>query len=345
MHVALVGMVLAGVLALSAVAKLRDRSSTRSATRLLRLPRLLQAPWVAVALPVGELLLAALLLATPAPLVVVPAVAALVLFVVYLAVIARALRFDPRPDCSCFGRIGDQRVSAKTLVRNLLLVALAGWFVVDTWPAGTSVPGALSGFGSDDVGWLLAAMLAGAVTVLVLLPAPGSSAPRLTPGPVPTVEPEGPLDYLRTPFPPATLLTHDGQPRSLADLTREAAVLLIGMDCTCGSVAEVAQRLPEWRSRLAPVRLVVFTPAEPTPLRRAFDLPPDDLLLDHQYHLWNQWNLVRGMPAAVLLGADGLLAGGPVTGPALVTDFVTAVIEQLDEAAADQPQASDSTQA
>lgn len=333
-----VGIVLAAVLALSGVAKLRDRGSTQSAIVLLRLPRILHGAWVATALPIGELVLAVLLLATPGQWALLPAAAAFALFGVYLAIVARAMTFDLRPSCGCFGRIGDQRIRAKTVVRNVLLLALSGWFLAACLRGG-SVPGLLSSFSADDGWWLLAALLGCAAAVLVILPAPGGSRPRPTPRVEVAEDEPQELDYLRTPFPPATLLDHAGRPRSLADLTRESAVLLIGMDCTCGSVAEVARQLPQWREALAPVRIVVLSPVEPTPLRRAFDLPPVDLLLDHQYQLWNQWNLVRGLPAAVLLGADGLLAGGPVTGPTAVAEFVDEIVEQLAD------QASESTQA
>ncbi|WP_446698812.1 MauE/DoxX family redox-associated membrane protein, partial [Aestuariimicrobium sp. T2.26MG-19.2B] len=326
----LVAVVLSGVLALSGVAKLRDRGATLSSIRMLRLPQFLAAGWFTAALPIGELVLAALVLVTPRPLAVVPAVAVAVLFVCYLAVIGRALTFPVRPTCGCFGRIGDQRVSAKTLVRNLLLVVLAGWLVVAT-ARGFWVPGALGSLNRDEGWWLLAALLGAAVLVLVTLPAPGGEERdedrarergrvRGRAGADPWDLPptggvdEGPLPHLGTTFPPATLLTHDGRPRSLADLTRESAVLLLGMDCTCASVAEVAVLLPEWRQRLAPLRIMVFTPTEPVLLRRAFDLPPDDLLLDHQRQLWSQLNLVRGLPGAVLLGTDGRLAAGPVSG-------------------------------
>src|SRR3954454_12608918 len=119
---ALVGISLAGVLVLSGLAKLRDRDSTRSAIRELRLPRVLHGSWVARTLPLGELVLALALLLSPAPVAVAPAIASAVLFVGYLVIIARAMTFDPRPSCGCFGRIGDQRVRPKTLVRNGLLV-------------------------------------------------------------------------------------------------------------------------------------------------------------------------------------------------------------------------------
>ena len=43
--------------------------------------------------------------------------------------------------------------------------------------------------------------------------------------------------------------------------------------------------------------------------------------------------IVAGSPVAVLLGADGLLAGGPVHGVAEIEQFVADIAEQLGEAA------------
>ena len=42
---------------------------------------------------------------------------------------------------------------------------------------------------------------------------------------------------------------------------------------------------------------------------------------------------LSGSPVAVLLGADGLLAGGPVHGVAEIEQFVADIAEQLGEAA------------
>lgn len=118
-------LTIVAVLVVSGLAKRREVQSTRSVLRLLKLPRWLQVPWVASALPWGELALAAALLVPVRPVAVLASVGVLVLFIAYWVVIARALRFNPRPACGCFGRIGDQSVTERTLVRNTLLVMLA----------------------------------------------------------------------------------------------------------------------------------------------------------------------------------------------------------------------------
>ncbi len=79
---------------------------------------------VATALPWGELVLGALLVAGVAP--PWPAVAALALLVAFTVFIARRLHDGERPPCACFGARSDRPLGARQLVRNavLLLVAL-----------------------------------------------------------------------------------------------------------------------------------------------------------------------------------------------------------------------------
>ena len=101
-------------------------ASTTSVLGLLRLPNALQQRWVALALPWGEGLLAAAILLAPAgaPQVLAAALT-LVLMASYWVVVARAMTFRPRPSCGCFGDIGDQRITGRTLARNSVLVGLA----------------------------------------------------------------------------------------------------------------------------------------------------------------------------------------------------------------------------
>ena len=58
-----------------------------------------------------------------------------------------------------------------------------------------------------------------------------------------------------------------------------------------------------------------------------------------QPHVWidHEWAMLKavggyGTPSAVLLGADGLLAGGPLGGADEVREFVGEIIGNLEEA-------------
>lgn len=318
-------LLLAAVLISSAIAKLRERGATGSAIVLLRLPRFLQRSWVTWALPVGEIALALALLLPWSPVAVAAALATLVLMVTYWAVIARAMTFDPRPSCGCFGRIGDQTVSERTLVRNSLLVLAAGlglW-----WSArGHTVWTTLATFGLGEWCWLLVVVLAAAVAVLIL----GRSAPRpaetsLFPAPVPEADPE---EYVRAPVPPALLQDPTGRVQLLLELVRARAQLLIFYTCACPPAIETDALVPEWQRRLA--QLDVLSVATFVPQPGHFQQP---LWLDHGSLAYLALRMT-GHPSAVLLGADGLLAGGPVEGLDQIRDFVDEIEAVLAEAAA-----------
>jgi len=322
-------LLLAGVLLLSGWAKWREPAATGSAIVLLRLPRWVQAPWVSRALPIGEALLAVAILAPWSPLVRAAAMAAVVLFVVYAVIVARALTFDPRPSCGCFGRIGDQRIVPKTLVRNLFLVGAAGVFA---WFAGAGHTVWSTMAALDGTGW---AWLAGAVlvTVTVVLIAPRSPAapapaPALAPlPPGPTSAAPSPIDaeadpeeYLRRPIPDAVLHDPDGTAYTLAEMAQQRPQLLVFVNCYCGSTHAALRLAQERAPRLPQVDVrpvfsgVPVMPGEP-------DLSTDHSWLDPKGVTWRTFGLVQS-PSGVLLGADGLLAGGPVGGNAELAEFL-----------------------
>ena len=61
------------------------------------------------------------------------------------------------------------------------------------------------------------------------------------------------------------------------------------------------------------------------------DLPTDDAWRDHASLGWKAFGL-GSSPAAVLIGADGLLAGGPVSGQEDVEQFFAEIGEALADA-------------
>lgn len=324
-------LTLAAVLVLSGVAKLGDPGSTASMIRLLRLPSLLGHRLVPRALPVVELATAVLLLTPWRWTYAVGAAVSLSLFAAFLVVVARAMTFDPRPTCGCFGRVGDHRITARTVWRNVLLLVLA------LVTAGIAVSGSAGGalVARYDLGdWLWLGLAAGLAAVAVLvLGGSGTSAVRprrdgdpssgaAAEPPVPDAE----LDYVRAPIPRGVLLSEDLQVTSLHALVRRRAQLLVLVNCWCGSTMATVERLSSWRERL----------------------PELDVQLVHTHRPWDEpalsgvdgvwWDPGSGVydalragvsPAAVLLGADGLLAGGPVNGVDAVEEFVDDIVAEL----------------
>lgn len=335
-------LVLAAVLVLSGLAKMRDTTSTHSVLRLLRLPAPLTQRWVARALPWGELAVAALLLTPWWPAYALGAAAALGLFVAFWVVVARAMTFDPRPTCGCFGRIGDHRINARTLWRNTLLVALAlvaGWIALRR-VAATSL---VTDFAGNDWLWLLLAVATATVAVLILgtsgMPSPSRRATRRQAGGPPhehagagqgAEDAQEELDYVRRPVPRGILIGRDGQAVELQTLPRARAQLLILVNCWCGPTHAALDRLPAWREQLPELDVqMVFGP-------RPFDegAAPSGvpgIWWDPGHRVYEALE-VGASPGAVLLGADGLTAGGPVNGIEEIEAFVADIEAQLAEA-------------
>lgn len=122
--------VLVGVFAVSGFAKLFGLDRSRHAARALGVPEFL-APTVGIAVPVVELLVAALLIAQPSPRI--GAAIAVVLLAAFSVVIGANLARDHRPECNCFGVLSNTPIGWPTLVRNLvlLLAAATTWVVGD----------------------------------------------------------------------------------------------------------------------------------------------------------------------------------------------------------------------
>ena len=337
-------LLLAGVLLLSAVAKWKEPVSTQSAITLLRLPRFLQNQAVAKALPIGEGVLALAMLAPWSPVVKVASVLAAALFLAYAVIVGRALTFDPRPSCGCFGRIGDQRIIPRTLVRNLFLVAAAGVFLWFAF-AGHTVPATLTGLGDVGWAWILMAALVAVVAVLVL----GSSAggPSRAPAPRATSDVASSTDsgvdagaeeedYIRTPIPQGLLLDPEGAPHLLTEIALQRAQLLVFVNCYCGSTHLALRSAREWRERLPQIDVrTVFSGVPVMP--STDDLDTTDSWVDHGSLAWRKFDLHQS-PSAVLLGADGLLAGGPVAGNEELDAFLEEIAEALAEAPVGQPE-------
>lgn len=121
-------VVLAGVLAISAISKLRSRHAVQQQMGALVGERL--APLIGPLLPAAELLVAVGLVGWWSP---VPAVVALVLLAAFTVVLVRAqARHVP---CLCFGAARlDAAVGPSSVVRNGVLAALAVFAIGD--PAG-----------------------------------------------------------------------------------------------------------------------------------------------------------------------------------------------------------------
>jgi hypothetical protein len=146
-------LLLAAVFGVAGVAKLADRRGAREAVLALGAPPALVVP-VAAGLPLMELAVAGALLISPTALA--GAAGALALLAVFVAGIARSLARGRQPDCRCFGQVHSAPVTWKTLVRNLILTAVA--ILVAIGGPGTGLSAWASGMSA--VAWITLAVAA-----------------------------------------------------------------------------------------------------------------------------------------------------------------------------------------
>lgn len=330
----LVHLVLAATLVIAAVAKWRHPDRDGDALAGAGLPGWISSPVVRRWHPLAELVLGVGLVVLPSPVNLLPVVGAGVLVLAYLVIVVTALRAPEPVSCGCFGAEDSAPVTRRTLLRNLLLVLVAGVALVDA-ALGGAVPGRLT----DPTAW---GWLGGTALALGLLwssfapgavPLPESgeqSGPARTEGSDRADDEEVLDDYVRTEIPDIVVRDPDGHPVSLRGLAGSGAQLLVFLSPGCGSCTGIARDLPRWRERRLPiaVQAVVHSrwaasPDTPVWLETAL-VDPDGAAA--------QALEVRGTPGAVLLGADGLLAGGPVVGSRAVREFYVEIAEQLEAA-------------
>lgn len=326
-------LLLAILLVVSGVAKVRAPAEVASAFAQLRLPTALSGPFVRRVFPWAEIVLAVLLVVLPGPWSMVAAVAASLLMLVYLAVIVRALGFGYPITCSCFGRLGLGEVTRRTALRNTLLVGLA---LLGVWSATADRSVVARFVDASGATWLWLALVAlTAAVVVVTFGGTGGGHP--SPAAVPTPADSAPSDddledYVRQPTPFGLLKGPEGEDHPLHQLARHSAHLLVFVSPGCGACSQVIPQIKAWDESLPPVtvRAVVSTS-----VAQAVAAAPalEGVTLEDPGAVVAQ-TFATGNPGAVLLGMDGMLAGGPVVGSGAVEQLVADIRAELEEAGA-----------
>jgi hypothetical protein len=318
-------LVLAGVLIASAFAKLRTPDDLAGWTEM-GVPRPLRRPWLLAVHPWAELALGLALAVLGGVLGLLAALVAVALMAAYLWMVVAVHRRAQGTSCACFG--ARTPVTGVTIARNawLLLLAVITTTVVWTTPlVGGAVAAAADGSGWL---WLVGAAVAAATVALILWPVAASPVVAAPAQPL-TVGEDGEDEYvrLRTPAVPVTLA--DGTTMNLRRLAAKRPMLLMAVSETCGGCEPVIERVPEWRTLLPEVdiRLLIARPPGDSTLTETSE--PQSLHDPHGYVSGSieDWPT----PTAVLLGIDGLLAGGPEIGYLKIADFVADIRATLDE--------------
>jgi thiol-disulfide isomerase/thioredoxin len=337
-------MLLAGVFAVSGVAKLSDLRGSRATLGAFGVPGWAAAPG-AVLLPLAELALATLLLpvATARP----AAIGVLALLAVFCAAIGGSLWRGRRPACHCFGRLSAGPIGARTLLRNLLL-ALPAVFVVAGGQGGGADLFSLQGgttmaatiglaLGAGTLAlavvalWLLLQLLAQNGRLLTRLDALDT---RLATGGGPAapagVAPAGPGLAVGTPAPGFALTGLFGE-RLTLDALRAAGkpVLLTFVDPGCGPCTALLPDLARWQRELAGVLSLALISAGTAEANRAKlgDLGLTQVLLQEEREVSTAYQAF-GTPSAVLVRPDGTIGSALAQGAEQIGALVARTMGQ-----------------
>lgn len=316
-------LVLAAVLISSAVAKFR-RPDDLAAWSDLGVPRVFRKEWVRTLHPWGELVLGLAVALLGGWLGVLASLAALVLMVFYTVLVARVVARNEGASCACFG--ARKHVSRVTVVRNawLTLIALTSTAVVWATPV---VGGALRA-GIPQWSWLVALAVAAVTTALVLWPDAPTEEARTDAAAARRPGSDAEDDeYIRTRTPAIPVTLADGTTDSLRRMAARKPMLLLAVSSMCGPCETVIDKRSEFRALLPEVDVRLLF-AEPVGMSQWTEYDEPQSLHDVEDYVAESMGYA-GTPSAVLLGADGLLAGGPVTGDLAVERFVDDIYESL----------------
>ncbi|GAA3930456.1 MauE/DoxX family redox-associated membrane protein [Microbacterium soli] len=336
-------LIVAAVLLVSGVAKLRTPDDEAGWAEL-GVPAALRRAWLIRLHPIAEIVLAACLLLLGGVLGVLAAAVSTVLFLVYLVMVWLARRRTPDASCACFGE--RTPITTRTLLRNGWLVLLSALVLVGIGAAPLWGGAVAAAFADLPVVWPWLLALAGVAVTFVLTgrsssaagaveeadggtgaAAGGGASAGVAAGDGIAVDDDGLADYIRTRTPAVPVQLGDGTTENLRTLAGREPILLLAVSETCGACEPVIEGAPRWRELLpeVSVRLLLRSSPDQSALTSAEE--PQTLHDPDDY--------VRGSiaewrtPTAVLLGVDGLLAGGPVTGVEAIEDFIGDVYESL----------------
>jgi peroxiredoxin len=293
-----------------------------------------------VLLPLCELAVAVALL--PAATAWWGALGAVVLLLLFVAGISFNLARGRTPDCHCFGQLHSAPAGPSTLIRNLVLAALAGLVVafgksatdpgLFAWLAALTTPQrveVLLGVGVFALllgeGWVLFQIMSQQGRLLLRLEALEARSSEAGEAPSQAAAVAAGL-AVGTPAPSFTLPTLTGEPTSLQALRALGKpVVLVFSDPGCGPCSALLPELGRWQrdhaSKLVVALISRGTVEANRPKVTKFGLRHVLLQKDREVA---QAYLASGTPSAVLVRRDGTI-GSPLAQGA---DAIRALIDK-----------------
>jgi peroxiredoxin/uncharacterized membrane protein YphA (DoxX/SURF4 family) len=333
---------LAVVFVVAGLAKLADRAGSRQALSDFGLPAALAQP-LGVLLPLAELAVAVALL--PAVSAWWGALGALALLLLFVAGIGYNLTRGRRPDCHCFGQLYSAPAGWSTLIRNLILAAVAA-LVVGLGPQ-YPAPNVLGWLGTLAlaqriellVGVVVVALLAleswvlfhivsqqGRLLLRIEAIEAQLAAKGLAPQPAATGNAASPGSGLPvgTPAPAFALPTLTAETITLDALRALGKpVVLLFSDPGCGPCSALFPEVGRWQREHAAKVVVVLVSRGTAEANRpkATEYGLTHVLLQQGREIAQAYQ-ASGTPSAVLVRRDGTI-GGPVAAGA---DAIRALI-------------------
>ncbi|MFB2599476.1 MauE/DoxX family redox-associated membrane protein [Herbiconiux sp. P17] len=321
---------LALVLLVSGALKLGRSAETLRSLDELRVPRALRRRWLAEVLPFLELIAGLGLLLAPAPVFTVAALGASALFALFFALTLAVVARGESVVCACFGARSTRPIDSFAVARNALL--LAGAVAATVGAREGAVPWML-GFGLVDWTVFLAAatvLLAIGVTVLLVgrSRSPRDDARPASPTTVSstTASPGAATDPW--PVPDLEVTDATGRAVELASVARDRPVLLVLLSAECTPCGIVADRIAGWRELLGEaVEIAVLTSETPEAFDRRY--PRLEARMLFGYRSLMTATGIAGVPSAMLLGTDRMVAAGPAQGLDEVVELTDAVFSVI----------------
>ena len=338
-------LVLCIVFIVAALSKLADRPGSRRALTEFGAPAVLAAP-LAIFLPLAELVVATLLI--PSSTAWLGALGVLSLLILFVLGIAANLVQGRKPDCHCFGQLHSAPAGWKTLLRNGMLAAVAG-FVVWQGPGGVGPSGL--GWLADFTGAQLVTLLGGLLVLGLLavqwwflmhvlrqngrllvrlealesrLPAHGAhdiaysqnGTQQLAGLPVGTAAPA------------FSLLGLYGEKLTLeALLARDKPVVLIFTDPNCGPCTDLLPDIGRWQQEHAEKLAIALISRGTEEENRAESSKHGltNVLMQEDWEVAQAYQ-VNGTPSAVFIQANGKIGSPVVSGPEIIRTLIAQVL-------------------
>ena len=329
----LIRLFLAGIFGVAGVAKFMDQPGAEKAVTDFGVPAELAKP-AAYLLSTAEVLLALLLLFTTTSWL--GALGALVLLLIFIAGMIYQLASGKEADCHCFGQLHSERVSPKSLVRNVIFSVLALFLVGQgSSNQGLSLADDRMNLMQFAFGLIISGLLVAVIFYLKQIEAQQTQILRRIEildvisregGTVDRQEAGDPNDGLPigSPFPDFELPDLSGRIVSFEHLLAERKpTLLFFVAPNCAPCKALVPEIAEWESKLADkVNIVLISRGKADENRDKFSISDKiRVLLQKDREIANLVN-AKWTPTALFVDAAGNIASHIAAGDSAIRELV-----------------------